>query len=70
MQTVMNISPKELCFILSAPESELTPFQLAMKRALEKANTAEELKVISERSCLQDQAGVIAINRHGKGRMM
>ena len=66
MQTLMHCSNKDLYYILTAPESELTVFLLAMKRALEESNSSKELESLSDRAILRDSVGGVTISKDGK----
>lgn len=66
MLDLLSISAKQLCRILSADKSELNQFELAIREALEKANTEVELRAIREHACLTDDLANIQFNAKGR----
>jgi len=53
MDEFFNMASKDLCFILSADLSKLNSMQLAIRRAIEKANPPDVLEAMRQRACLR-----------------
>jgi hypothetical protein len=66
MQEIVSISAKNLCFILSADPDQLDWFSRAVRDALVRGNSREELDAIREKACITDAIGEYSISSKGK----
>lgn len=66
MQPFMIFKPDALCALLSKPKEELTAMELAIREAMEAANTPDELEAFREKACLTNADGDIGVTKTGK----
>lgn len=69
MQNFVSIAPGDLCQILTKAKSELTQFELALREALEKSNTEDELRAIREYACISAAVPAVQLTTKGKLRL-
>ena len=66
MATTVTISNKDLCRILSADKSTLNEMELALREAMEAANSDDDLIAIREKACISSELGTAQITSSGK----
>lgn len=66
MKELISIQSDELCRILTVPATTLNPFELAIRRALEDANSPAELQSIRQQACLMEEMSHIKVPDSGQ----
>jgi hypothetical protein len=54
MKELLSIRASELVRIFKASETDLTPFELAIRETLVKANSEDEMRILIEKASLTD----------------
>lgn len=70
MKELLNISAEALCRILSTDPEKLSSFERALREALEKENSPEELKSIKEKACVEGSLGTYQVTQSGKPQLL
>jgi hypothetical protein len=62
----LSIPTEQLCRILSGQQGTLNQFELAIRIALTRANTEDELEAIIEKACITSALSHVQVTSKGK----